>query len=63
MTTTFSVLYNDKNAMSIERVWLYGKMLAVSLDVSRNSVLKVSEVKKFIDVIKKMGYNALLMYQ
>ena len=37
-------------------------MLAVSLDVSRNSVLKVSEVKKFIDVIKKMGYNALLMY-
>lgn len=38
------------------------KMLAVSLDVSRNSVLKVSEVKKFIDVVKKMGYNALLMY-
>ncbi len=38
------------------------KIIAVSLDVSRNSVLKVSEIKKFIDVIKKMGYNALALY-
>ena len=32
------------------------------LDVSRNGVLKVEKVKEFIDVISKMGYNALMLY-
>ena len=60
--TTFCILYNDKNSMSTEREYYMEKIIAVSLDVSRNSVLKVSELKKFIDVIKKMGYNGLFMY-
>ena len=34
----------------------------VMLDVSRNAVMKVSELKKFIDYISKMGYNCLELY-
>ena len=34
----------------------------VMLDCSRNAVMKPSEVKKFIDVIVKMGYNTLELY-
>ncbi len=34
----------------------------VMLDCSRNAVMKPSEIKKFIDVIAKMGYNTLELY-
>ena len=36
--------------------------LAVMLDCSRNAVMKVETVKKYADVISKMGYNALMLY-
>ena len=32
------------------------------LDCSRNAVMKVCEVKRFIDYIAQMGYNALELY-
>ncbi len=32
------------------------------LDVSRNAVMKVEQVKKFIDCLEKMGYNTLELY-
>lgn len=38
------------------------KMLGVMLDCSRNSVLNVETVKKYADIIKKMGYNTLMLY-
>ena len=38
------------------------KRFGVMLDVSRNAVMKVSEVKKFIDILVKMGYNTLELY-
>lgn len=34
----------------------------VLLDCSRNAVLKVDTVKKWIDLLQKMGYNALELY-
>ena len=34
----------------------------VMLDMSRNGVMKVSEVKKMIDALEKMGYNCLELY-
>ncbi|MBQ8685483.1 MAG: beta-N-acetylhexosaminidase [Clostridia bacterium] len=34
----------------------------VMLDCSRNAVMKVSEVKRFIDCLQKMGYNTLQLY-
>lgn len=34
----------------------------VMLDMSRNAVMKVSEVKNFMSIIKKMGYNSLELY-
>ena len=39
-----------------------GKMLGVMLDCSRNAVMNVKTVKKYADVIKKMGYNTLMRY-
>ncbi len=36
--------------------------LGVMLDCSRNGVMKVSMVKKYIDTLKKMGYNMLMLY-
>lgn len=32
------------------------------LDVSRNAVMKVDEVKKFVDLIAKAGYDSLQLY-
>ena len=32
------------------------------LDMSRNAVMTVENVKKYIDNLSKMGYNALLLY-
>ena len=37
-------------------------MLGVMLDCSRNAVMKVSELKKFILNLEKMGYNLLQLY-
>lgn len=34
----------------------------VMLDMSRNGVMKVEEVKNFASIIKKMGYNMLQLY-
>lgn len=38
------------------------KMLSFMLDCSRNAVMKPSEVKEFASLIKKMGYNTLMLY-
>ncbi|MBQ7408146.1 MAG: beta-N-acetylhexosaminidase [Clostridia bacterium] len=38
------------------------KRFGVMLDCSRNAVMKVSEIKKLIDYLVKMGYNALELY-
>lgn len=38
------------------------KMLGVMLDCSRNAVLKVETVKKYANILKKMGYNTLMLY-
>ncbi len=38
------------------------KHFGVMIDVSRNAVMKVSELKKFIDVLVKMGYNTVELY-
>ena len=34
----------------------------VMIDCSRNAVMKVAEVKRFIDILAKMGYNTLELY-
>lgn len=36
--------------------------LSVMLDMSRNAVMKPSEVMRFVDCIAKMGYKAILLY-
>ena len=36
--------------------------LGVMLDVSRNGVMKLDCLKEFIDILSKMGYNALELY-
>lgn len=36
--------------------------LGVMLDCSRNAVLKVEQVKKYIDILSDMGYNTLMLY-
>ncbi|MBQ9756190.1 MAG: family 20 glycosylhydrolase, partial [Clostridia bacterium] len=38
------------------------KQFGVMLDMSRNAVMKVSQVKKFMNIIKSFGYNALGLY-
>ena len=38
------------------------KMLGVMLDCSRNAVMKPERVKEFAAIIKKMGYNTLMLY-
>ena len=38
------------------------KMLGVMLDCSRNAVLNVETVKKYAEIIAKMGYNTLYLY-
>ncbi len=36
--------------------------LTAAVDVSRNSALKMDQLKRFIDLIAKMGYNSLTLY-
>lgn len=38
------------------------KRFGVMMDMSRNAVMTVDEVKKFADIIKKMGYNMIQLY-
>lgn len=38
------------------------KNLGAMLDVSRNAVMKVSQVKKLIGYLKDFGYNSLMLY-
>lgn len=38
------------------------KMLGVMLDCSRNAVMKPEMVKKYAQILKKMGYNTLMLY-
>ena len=38
------------------------KMLGVMLDCSRNAVMNLKTVKKFVDILSKMGYNTLMLY-
>ncbi len=37
-------------------------MLGVMLDCSRNSVITVPNIKKYADILKKMGYDTLMLY-
>ena len=36
--------------------------LGVMLDCSRNAVMTVDAVKRYAELIKKMGYNTLMLY-
>ena len=38
------------------------KIFCAMIDCSRNGVMKVSQVFKFIDYLSKMGYNSLMLY-
>ena len=38
------------------------RRLGVMLDMSRNGVMTVDAVKRFLNVMKKMGYNCLELY-
>ncbi len=38
------------------------KHFGAMLDMSRNGVMKISSIKKFIDYLEKMGYNMLELY-
>jgi len=38
------------------------KMLGVMIDCSRSAVMKPEIVKKYADVLKKMGYNTIMLY-
>jgi len=38
------------------------KMLGVMIDCSRNAVMTVDSVKKYADIIRKMGYNTIMLY-
>lgn len=37
-------------------------MLGVMIDCSRNAVMNVESVKRYASIIKKMGYNTLMLY-
>ena len=38
------------------------KRLGVMIDMSRNSVMSVPMLKKYMTLLKKMGYNSLMLY-
>ena len=37
-------------------------MLGVMFDCSRNAVMNVESVKRYADILKKMGYNTIMLY-
>lgn len=38
------------------------KMLGAMIDCSRNAVMNIETVKKYADILSKMGYNTLMLY-
>ena len=44
-----------------EKIMQY-KTMGVMLDMSWNAVMKVSQLKKYIDYLSAMGFNALELY-
>lgn len=38
------------------------KMLGVMIDCSRNAVMSTQTIKQFANIIKKMGYNTIMLY-
>lgn len=38
------------------------KHLGVMLDCSRNAVVRPEQVKKYIDILQRLGYNSLMLY-
>ena len=36
--------------------------LGVMIDMSRNAVMSVDSLKKFLPILKKMGYNSVMLY-
>ena len=44
--------------MSVKQNGYFGVML----DMSRNGVMRVSEVKRYVDYISAFGYNSLQLY-
>ena len=38
------------------------KMLGVMLDCSRNAVMKPETIKHYANIVKKMGYNTIMLY-
>ena len=38
------------------------KRFGVMLDMSRNAVMKVEEIKNFAKIIKSFGYNMIQLY-
>ena len=36
--------------------------LSVMLDMSRNAVMNIKSLKEYVDIISKLGYNALFLY-
>ena len=38
------------------------KTFGVMLDMSRNAVMNLEELKRYISVISRMGYNSLFLY-
>ena len=38
------------------------KALTATIDVSRNAVLRVDQIERFMDLLAKMGYDSLALY-
>ena len=38
------------------------KTFCAMIDCSRNGVMQVNQVKRFMDYIQPMGYNAIMLY-
>jgi hypothetical protein len=38
------------------------KRFGVMIDMSRNAVMKVSQVKNYIKIVKDFGYNMIMLY-
>lgn len=38
------------------------QMLGVMIDMSRNAVMSISGLKRFLPILKKMGYNCVMLY-
>ena len=51
----YVTLYQEENSMNF-------KHLGVMLDCSRNAVMNVTSVKKYIDILERLGYNTLMLY-